>query len=45
MVSANGEPAVKLSDNPLKAVGPKAVIERYKRVFGIGAQEERDVVV
>jgi nicotinate phosphoribosyltransferase len=44
-VSANGNPTVKLSDNPRKAMGPEDQIERYKRVFGIGAQEEMDVVV
>lgn len=37
-VSANGRPTVKLSDNPNKAMGPAAEIERYKRVFGVGAQ-------
>ncbi|MGL4322233.1 MAG: nicotinate phosphoribosyltransferase [Paracoccaceae bacterium] len=44
-VSANGRPTVKLSDNPNKAMGPKAEIERYKRVFGVGAQQAMDVVV
>jgi nicotinate phosphoribosyltransferase len=44
-VSANGRPTVKLSDNPNKAMGPKAEIERYKRVFGVGAQQALDVVV
>ncbi|MCI5041056.1 MAG: nicotinate phosphoribosyltransferase [Donghicola eburneus] len=44
-VSANGRPTVKLSDNPEKAMGPKAEIERYKRVFGVGEQVRRDVVV
>ena len=38
-VSANGRPTVKLSDNPEKAMGPPAEIARYKRVFGVGAQE------
>jgi nicotinate phosphoribosyltransferase len=36
VVSANGRPAVKLSDNALKAMGPPATIERYRRVFGAG---------
>lgn len=45
VVSANGHPTVKLSDNPLKAVGPDALIERYKRVFGVGSQQVRDVIV
>jgi nicotinate phosphoribosyltransferase len=44
-VSANGRPAVKLSDNPLKALGPKAEIERYKRVFHVGKQAAIPVVV
>ena len=44
-VSANGRPTVKLSDNPNKAMGPAAEVERYKRVFGIGAQEAQAVVV
>ncbi len=44
-VRANGRATVKLSDNPRKAMGPADQIERYKRVFGIGEQEEMDVVV
>lgn len=43
--SANGRPTVKLSDNPEKAMGPPAEIERYKRVFGVGDQERIEVVV
>ena len=42
---ANGRPTVKLSDNPRKAMGPADEIERYKRVFGVGEQEEIEVVV
>jgi nicotinate phosphoribosyltransferase len=34
VTSANGRPAVKLSDNPAKATGEPAEIERYLRVFG-----------
>ena len=34
VVSANGRPAVKLSDNPAKATGDPAEIARYLRVFG-----------
>ena len=44
-VSANGRPTVKLSDNPNKAMGPKAEIARYRRVFGVGAQQPIAVVV
>ncbi|MEL6205111.1 MAG: nicotinate phosphoribosyltransferase [Pseudomonadota bacterium] len=44
-VEANGRPTVKLSDNPMKAMGPDAEIARYKRVFGVGAQEPISVVV
>ncbi|TCO73300.1 nicotinate phosphoribosyltransferase [Rhodovulum euryhalinum] len=44
-VSANGRPTVKLSDNPNKAMGPEDEIERYKRVFGVGVQQRRAVVV
>jgi nicotinate phosphoribosyltransferase len=31
---ADGHPAVKLSDNFLKALGPASEVERYRRVFG-----------
>jgi nicotinate phosphoribosyltransferase len=44
-LSANGRPTVKLSDNPAKAMGPRDEVERYKRVFGVGRQEVREVVV
>ena len=44
-VRAEGRPTVKLSDNPLKAMGPEAEIARYKRVFGVGEQERVEVVV
>ena len=44
-VSANGRHTVKLSDNPNKAMGPKAEIARYKRVFGVGEQVAREVRV
>ena len=44
-VAANGRPTVKLSDNPRKAMGPADEVERYKRVFGVGEQEEMEVVV
>lgn len=44
-VSAEGRPTVKLSDNPNKAVGPAEEVARYKRVFGVGKQEARQVIV
>lgn len=44
-VAANGQPTVKLSDNPEKATGPADEIERYKRVFHVGQQERRKVEV
>ncbi len=44
-VAANGRPTVKLSDNPMKAMGPAAEVARYKRVFGVGEQEAIEVVV
>ena len=43
--AANGRPTVKLSDNPSKAMGPADQIARYKRVFGVGDQVARPVVV
>jgi nicotinate phosphoribosyltransferase len=44
-ISANGNPTVKLSDNPNKAMGPADEIERYKRVFNVGEQQAQDVFV
>lgn len=44
-VRANGQPTVKLSDNPNKAMGPTEEVARYKRVFGVGAQEAVEVRV
>ena len=44
-VRANGQPTVKLSDNPNKAMGPAEEVARYKRVFGVGAQEAVEVRV
>jgi nicotinate phosphoribosyltransferase len=34
LTDANGRPAVKLSDNYSKAMGPSREVERYRRVFG-----------
>lgn len=44
-ISANGRPTVKLSDNPNKAMGPKGEVARYMRVFEVGQQVARDVLV
>ena len=44
-VKADGNPTVKLSDNPRKAMGPEAELDRYRRVFGVGAQATQEVVV
>ena len=38
----DGRPAVKLSDNPAKYLGPKAEVERYTRVFGHKPGERRE---
>ena len=43
--SVDGRPTVKLSDNPNKAMGPAEEIERYKRVFAVGEQDARAVIV
>jgi nicotinate phosphoribosyltransferase len=45
VISADGRPAVKISDNPTKAMGPKAEVERYKRVFEVGSQTAQPVLV
>ena len=45
VLAVNSKPAVKLSDNPLKAIGPAAEIERYRRVFGAGEQRKTPVLV
>ena len=44
-VKADGQPTVKLSDNPNKAVGPLDEIERYKRVFNLSEQSLQPVIV
>ena len=41
-VEADEKPTVKLSDNPGKAMGPAAQIERYKRVFELGQQTHQE---
>ena len=45
VVEADGRPAVKLSDNPTKATGPRAEVDRYLRVFGHGGMENHEVRV
>ena len=45
VVSADGRPTVKISDNPSKAMGPVGEVARYKRVFRVGAQVDIGVVV
>jgi nicotinate phosphoribosyltransferase len=42
--SAEGRPAVKLSDNYAKALGPPVEIERYRRVFGTAGVSNMPVV-
>lgn len=44
-VEANGQPTVKLSDNPNKAMGPAEEIARYKRVFNVGEQVAQSIEV
>src|SRR5664280_2881973 len=39
-----GRPAVKLSDNYSKALGPAAEVERYRRVFGTAGMKDAPVV-
>jgi nicotinate phosphoribosyltransferase len=41
----DGRPAVKLSDNPNKMLGPLDEIKRYRRVFGVSGMVEQPVLV
>jgi nicotinate phosphoribosyltransferase len=43
--SANGRPAVKLSDNPDKATGDTRAVKRYLRIFGSAGMREQKVLV
>jgi nicotinate phosphoribosyltransferase len=45
VVSVDGEPTVKLSDNPMKAVGPPDAVAHYKKVFNVGEQALQEVIV
>ncbi len=42
--SVEGKPAVKLSDNYAKALGPASEVERYRRVFGTAGIKNAPVV-
>jgi nicotinate phosphoribosyltransferase len=45
VVSADGRPTVKLSDNPTKAMGPREEVERYMRLFDVRASAPQPVLV
>ncbi|WP_342359327.1 nicotinate phosphoribosyltransferase [Terrarubrum flagellatum] len=45
VISANGRPTVKISDNPTKAMGPREEIDRYKRVFNVVEAKPQPVLV
>jgi nicotinate phosphoribosyltransferase len=45
VMEANGRPAVKLSDNPNKAIGSPREIDRYLRVFGDEGRAEQPVSI
>ena len=45
VTKANGRPAVKLSDNPKKATGDPAEVERYLKFFGTEDRVEQAVFV
>jgi len=42
---ANGRPAVKLSDNPNKAIGSPGEVARYLQVFGSEGRVEQEVTI
>jgi nicotinate phosphoribosyltransferase len=44
-VEADGRPAVKLSDNPNKVMGPPDEVERYRRVFGLAGMRAEPLTV
>ncbi len=43
VTEADGRSAVKLSDNPNKALGPSDEVERYQRIFGVDGMSEQPV--
>ena len=45
VTTANGRPAVKLSDNPAKATGDPAAIARYLAIFGTTGRQAAPVTV
>ena len=45
LTSAEGRPAVKLSDNYSKAMGPADEVERYRKVFGTAGVKDAPVVI
>jgi len=45
MSAVDGRPAVKLSDNYRKALGPPAEVERYRRIFGVEGVADVPVTV
>ncbi len=45
VTEAEGRPAVKLSDNPMKAIGDPAAVERYLRVFGSAGRVAHPIAV
>lgn len=45
VISADGRPTVKLSDNPTKAMGPRREVERYQGLFGADARAPQPVLV
>jgi nicotinate phosphoribosyltransferase len=45
VVEADGRPAVKLSDNPNKILGPPDEVERYQRIFGVRGMSKQPVEV
>ena len=45
VMTVNGRPAVKLSDNARKSTGPEEEIERYRRIFGSVAVKGSEILV
>ena len=45
VITANGRPTVKISDNPSKAIGPADQIARYRRVFAVADGPAMPVLV